>query len=230
MGLTNRELEAWTPVEEMADRYTVPEITDARILRVEENNFYLVFQTEDGGTYLGYGWEDPDGGMDKTADSTRLRRLYRLENQTQRNSFDIGFFNLSLEETVGQEVDSFAYHTSREWPDRCVIGFRTRPRAGGEWSGLGFGVFYKWEQGDHAGYRLLEAQAYADALGENTYEILFVSHPQVEQVVRVAQDGTEYMQSASGSLSVLLFPAGEEAAAWRFYGTDGLLWEGIPER
>ena len=65
---------------------------------------------------------------------------------------------------------------------------------------------------------------------ENTYEILFVSHPQVEQVVRVAQDGTEYMQTASGSLSVLLFPAGEEAAAWRFYGTDGLLWEGIPER
>ena len=249
--LTNRELEAWTPVDVLADRYTVPEITDSRILRVEENNFYLVFQTEDGGTYLGYGWEDPDGGMDGTPDSTRLRRLYRLENQTQRNSFDIDFFNLSLEGTLGQEVDSFASDTSREWPDRCVIGFRTRPRAGGEWSGLGFGVFYKWEKGDTAGYRLLEAQAYADALGENgvflcpdrvglggssegaeenTYEILFVSHPQVEQVVRVAQDGTEYMQTASGSLSVLLFPAGEEAAAWRFYGTDGLLWEGIPER
>ena len=56
--LTNDELNGYMPVDDMRKDAKVHQIADAYILRVENDNFYLVFQTDDGNTYLAYGWED----------------------------------------------------------------------------------------------------------------------------------------------------------------------------
>ena len=45
------------------------------------HNFYLVFQTKDGKTYLAYGWEDAKERGQTGLGDTTLRRLYQLERR-----------------------------------------------------------------------------------------------------------------------------------------------------
>ena len=79
--LTNRELKEYTG----ADRCWVgsriySKITEAYIVRMEEDYFYLIFRTKNGKTYLGYGWEDMSERWDGASDDTGLYQLYRIES------------------------------------------------------------------------------------------------------------------------------------------------------
>ena len=76
--LTNQELYSYN-LEGWHRRYPVGKITDAYILRVENDFFYLVFQTKNGNTYLAYGWEDVAERGQEGSDDTGLRRLYQLK-------------------------------------------------------------------------------------------------------------------------------------------------------
>ena len=49
--LTNDELISYMPVDDMRKEAKVRQITDAYILKAENDNFYLVFQTKDGKSY-----------------------------------------------------------------------------------------------------------------------------------------------------------------------------------
>ena len=80
-GLTNDELNQYMPVDVMRKDLKVRQITDAYRLKLENDNFYLVFQTKDGKTYLAYGWEDTGERGQAELDDTRLRRLYLLKSR-----------------------------------------------------------------------------------------------------------------------------------------------------
>ncbi len=75
--LTNKELYSYN-LEGLHRHYPVKKITDAYILRGENDFFYMVFQTKDGNTYLAYGWEDVAERGQSGSDDTGLRRLYQL--------------------------------------------------------------------------------------------------------------------------------------------------------
>ncbi len=81
--LTNKELYSYN-LEGRHRRYHTSKITDAYILRVENDFFYLIFQTKNGNTYLAYGWEDTSERGQSGSDDTGLRRLYQL-NQTSQS-------------------------------------------------------------------------------------------------------------------------------------------------
>ena len=76
--LTNKELYSYN-LEGWHRHYPLRKITDAYILRVENDFFYFVFQTRGGKTYLAYGWEDMGERGQPGSDDTGLRRLYQLE-------------------------------------------------------------------------------------------------------------------------------------------------------
>ena len=93
-------------------------ITDAYIVRAEQNIFYLVMQTRKGETLLGIGLEDVAERYDKYSDDTFLFALYDLENQFKEGSTNGNFFSRSLVHSVGKEVDTFAYYfNEKEYPD-----------------------------------------------------------------------------------------------------------------
>ena len=99
--LTNDELNNYMPVDDMRKDAKVRQITDAYILKVENDNFYLVFQTKDGKTYLAYGWEDVGERGQAGSDDTRLRRLYLLNSSFHSGYVNVNFFQRSLVNTVG---------------------------------------------------------------------------------------------------------------------------------
>ena len=100
--LTNDELNSYMPVDDMRKDAKVRQITDAYILKAENDNFYLVFQTKDGKTYLAYGWEDVGERGQAGSDDTRLRRLYLLDSSFHSGYVNVNFFQRSLINTVGK--------------------------------------------------------------------------------------------------------------------------------
>ena len=76
--LTNDELDSYMSVDEMRKNAKIRQITDSYILKVGDNNFYLVFQTKNGKTYLAYGWEDIGERGQMGSDDTGLYCLYQL--------------------------------------------------------------------------------------------------------------------------------------------------------
>ena len=94
--LSKDEIYGYMPVDVMRKKVNLRQITDSYILKVANDNFYLMFQTENGKTYLAYGWEDVGERGDPGSDDTRLRRLYLLE-----------------ETAISPQIDSIAIsHTS----------------------------------------------------------------------------------------------------------------------
>ena len=109
--LTNKELYSYN-LEGWHRHYPVRKITDAYILRVEDDFFYFIFQTQDGKTYLAYGWEDMGERGQPGSDDTGLRRLYQLEPAA--NSGVTKWFDyttdpsaMSYEEELKIQLDEF---------------------------------------------------------------------------------------------------------------------------
>lgn len=176
--LTNDELNEYMPIDDMRKDAKVRLITDAYILRVENDNFYLVFQTNDGKTYLAYGWEDVGERGQAGSDDTRLRRLYLLDSSFHSGYVNVNFFERSLINTVGNYIYSFAHFESDKIPGYHITGFKSGDSNNHiEMNDLGFVVF----QTTGEGYRLIDCKVYENAaLVENG--IFFCSDPAVADV------------------------------------------------
>ena len=202
--LTNDELNRYMPVDDMRKDAKVRQITDAYILKVKNDNFYLVFQTKDGKTYLAYGWEDVGERGQAGSDDTRLRRLYLLDSSFHSGYVNVNFFQRSLINTVGSYVYSFASFESDKIPGYHITGFKSGASPDHtEMNDLGFAVF----QTTGEGYRLIDCKVYenaalvengiffcsdpavADINGEmrndNTFDILLILNEEVDKVERV---------------------------------------------
>ena len=145
--------------------YTPADITDAYILRVEEQDFYLVMQTANGDTLLGYGWEDVTERTYDESDDTLFYRLCLLESSFYPGYVNVNFFERSLTSPVGANVYVFANWENDNLPDFHVVGYKYGDGIKhAEYTGMGFAVFET--TGD--GYRLLYHYDYDDAvLAEN---------------------------------------------------------------
>ena len=151
--LTNEELEMYMPVESIRKEFRMAKITDAKILRTANQNFYILFQTKNGKTYLGYGWEDVNERGQAGSDDTRLRRLYLLESNYNGQVFDSSFLDRSLRETTGKDIMVF----SAGWQRYKGVEYMIAVFGEDE----GFGVFICTD--DRAGYKLLKASLFEDA-------------------------------------------------------------------
>ena len=214
--LTNDELNGYMPVDDMRKDAKVHQIADAYILRVENDNFYLVFQTKDGKTYLAYGWEDVGERGQAGSDDTRLRRLYLLNSSFHSGYVNVNFFQRSLVNTVGNYVYNFANFESDKIPGYHITGFKSGSSTNhNEMKDLGFAVF----QTTGEGYRLIDCKVYenaalvengiffcsdpavADINGEmrndNTFDILLILNEDVDKVERVyhAEGKKDYVQT-----------------------------------
>ena len=209
--LTNDELNQYMPIDDMRKNLKVRQITDAYILKAENDNFYLVFQTKDGKTYLAYGWEDVGERGQAGSDDTRLRRLYLLDSSFHSGYVNVNFFQRSLVNTVGNYVYNFANFESDKIPGYRITGFKSGSSTNhNEMNDLGFAVF----QTTGEGYRLIDCKVYenaslvengiffcsdpavADINGEmrndNTFDILIVLNEEVDKIERVYHaDGKE---------------------------------------
>ncbi len=210
-GLTNDELNQYMPVDVVRKDLKVRQITDAYRLKAENDNFYLVFQTKDGKTYLAYGWEDAGERGQAELDDTRLRRLYLLKSRFQPGCVNIDFFQRSLENTVRNKVHCFASFESDKIPGYHIEEFKSgNSKDHSEMTDLGFAVF----QTNGEGYRLIDCNVYenaalvengifscpdpavADINGEirkdNTFDVLLILNEDADKVERVyRQDGKE---------------------------------------
>ena len=214
--LTNDELNSYMPVDDMRKDAKVRQITDAYILKAENDNFYLVFQTKDGKTYLAYGWEDVGERGQAGSDDTRLRRLYLLDSSFHSGYVNVNFFQRSLINTVGNYVYNFANFESDKIPGYHISGFKSGDSINHtEMNDLGFAVF----QTTGEGYRLIDCKVYenaalvengiffcsdpavADVNGEmrndNTFDILLILNEDVDKVERVyhAEGKKDYVQA-----------------------------------
>ena len=214
--LTNDELNSYMPVDDMRKDAKVRQITDAYILKAENDNFYLVFQTKDGKTYLAYGWEDVGERGQAGSDDTRLRRLYLLDSSFHSGYVNVNFFQRSLVNTVGNYVYNFANFESDKIPGYHITGFKSGSSTNhNEMKDLGFAVF----QTTGEGYRLIDCKVYenaalvengiffcsdpavADINGEmrndNTFDILLILNEDVDKVERVyhAEGKKDYVQT-----------------------------------
>ena len=189
----------------------VSQITDAYILNVKDDNFYLVFQTKNGKTYLAYGWKDVGERGQAGPDDTRLRRLYLLDSQFHSGYVNVNFFQRSLINTVANPVYCFASFESDKIPGYHITGFKSgNGQNHTKMTDLGFAVF----QTTGEGYRLIDCKVYknaalvkngiffcpdpavADINGEirndNTFDVLLILNEDVEKVERVYRsDGKE---------------------------------------
>ena len=178
-ALTKKELSEYTAYDEgWRRRYNVGEITDAYILRDDEETasmFFLAFTTKSGDTLLGYGIEDVSERGQGASDDTSLYWLCRLESVFDESHTVGEYHERSLAQTVGSDVEIFnAYYDFKQHPEFLIVGFKAcnSPYADGiqlpspEITDMGFAVFY--QNKEESGYRLLQCHVYENAaLAEN---------------------------------------------------------------
>ncbi len=200
-GLSNDELYDLMPSQKDV---RIRKVTDAYILRLEGGNFYLVFETRDGRTYLAYGWEDTPERGEAGSDDTRLLGLYLLDNRFEPGVLNIGFLDRSLVNTLRRDVVSFETYANENGPGIIILGFRAGDNETPDGlTDLGFAVFESIDDG----YRLIDYHVYdgaagaengiffcddpavADAGGEgrndNTYDVLIITNKDVDSIERV---------------------------------------------
>lgn len=186
--LTKQELESYMPEKAQRRNHTIHKITDSYIVRMENQAFYLVFQTTKGRTYLASGWEDVYERGQGASDDTRLEALYLLNNGFEKNTFYQGFFNRTLMMASGHGVEAFEYMVSDDFPGYAVVGFKAdgAPYSladlgyGGEYvnhylTDMGFAVF---KISDDYRYKLLDYHIYENAAIEDD-GIYYGEHPAV---------------------------------------------------
>lgn len=174
--LTVDELKEYAYYDEgWHQNYNFKEITDAYILYVEDQHFFLVMQARNGDTLLGYVWEDVSERGQGASDDTSMEYLYKLESEFSENEFNTNFFSLSMRNSVGA-ADCFEAYANADNPGFMVVGFMADPDEEAEhgYNDMGFAVF----QANESGYRLLNYHVYDNAANENN-GILFCGDPAV---------------------------------------------------
>lgn len=177
-ALTKKELAEYTAYDEgWRRRYNVGEITDAYILRANDETagiFFLAFTTKNGDTLLGYGSEDVSERGQGASDDTSLYWLCRLESAFNKDTTTGNFLDRSLAATVGGDVDIFHTWSHANKPGYIIVGFESDETEyndgtlipSPEKTDMGFAVFY--HNKDESGYRLLQCHVYKNAaLAEN---------------------------------------------------------------
>ena len=177
-ALTKKELAEYTAYDEgWRRRYNVGEITDAYILRDDEETasmFFLAFTTKSGDTLLGYGIEDISERGQGASDDTSLYWLCRLESVFNKDTTTGSFLDRSLATSVGGDVDIFHTWSNANKPGYIIVGFESDETEyndgtlipSPEKTDMGFAVFY--HDKNESGYRLLQCHVYKNAaLAEN---------------------------------------------------------------
>ena len=177
-ALTKKELAEYTAYDEgWRRRYNVGEITDAYILRANDETagiFFLAFTTKNGDTLLGYGSEDVSERGQGASDDTSLYWLCRLESAFNKDTTTGSFLDRSLATSVGGDVDIFHTWSNANKPGYIIVGFESDETEyndgtlipSPEKTDMGFAVFY--HDKNESGYRLLQCHVYEDAaLAEN---------------------------------------------------------------
>jgi len=200
-NLTNRELSDYAHRDAgWATSYRLREITDAWYLAMENNMFYLVFQTKNGDTLLSYGWEDVGERWQGASDDTSLSFLYRLQ-PTGDVEGTIGLTMTSLLQGPLLTFDTIQrgqYH---------VYGFA----AGEEYRDWGYAIFREYD----GALRLLDWHLYENAAlaenaiyvcpdpavlsddgtmtNENTYDVVLNQNSQLASIIHIIKmDGETY--------------------------------------
>ena len=219
--LSKKELENYTATPCWTTSYRLREITDAYFLSVENDMFYVVCQTKNGDTLLGYGWEDLGERGDGASDDTSLTFLYLLE-PTGDAETAIG---LSMTSLLSQPLNSLGL---QHLGDHYVWGFST----GEEYRDWGYAIFKEYG----GAFKLLDWHLYENAAlaqnqiyvcpdpavlsddgtmtDENTYDVILNCNMQLDRIVRtVTVDGavhhTVEKQNINGS-SLILFNWAEQ--------------------
>ena len=226
-SLNKDELEKYTERDSAwTKKYRIREITDAYILRLETDYFYLVFQTKNGDTLLGYGWEDLGERGQGVSDDTSLFALCLLKSEFGAHMINANFFDRSLIHTVGKHVDAFHYFESDDNPGYLIVGFAAgENETSAGMTDMGFAVF---ESADGEGYRLLDWHVYKDAAlsgngiyyaehpavadkngnstNENTYDVILSCNENLASIVRFldGQQENTYTIDRSGYSMTLL--------------------------
>ena len=180
--LTKKELFSYCMEEDgWRSRYTMGEITDAAILRMndESQKFYLLMQTRKGETLLGYGWEDVNERGQDASDDTSLYWLIQLESVFDPDGVQVNYFMRSLRHIVNDSVDTFAFwENSKYTPGYLIVGFLAD--GSGEQSDMGYATF-RWVGNC---LKMLDCHVYPDAAITGT-GIYRAEHPAV-----LSDDGT----------------------------------------
>ena len=180
--LTKKELFSYCMKEDgWRSRYTMGEITDAAILRMNDGSqkFYLLMQTRKGETLLGYGWEDVNERGQDASDDTSLYWLIQLESVFDPDGVQVNYFMRSLQHIVNDSVDTFAFwENSKYTPGYLIVGFLAD--GSGEQSDMGYATF-RWVGNC---LKMLDCHVYPDAAITGT-GIYWAEHPAV-----LSDDGT----------------------------------------
>ena len=177
-------------------------ITDAYILRREDQRFLLFAQTNRGDTIYAYGWEDISERDDVHSDDSRLYALYRLESIFDEKYDKSEFFGYSLYHSMEQPYGCIGVFAVAEMPGYAIVGFA----GSNSWSNapddMGYAVFRSY--GNRRGYRLLDWKLYPDVMDgtriviadpavldergrmtdKNTYDIILSANSDLEKIVR----------------------------------------------
>ncbi len=215
--LTKKELFSYCMEEDgWRSRYTMGEITDAAILRMNDGSqkFYLLMQTRKGETLLGYGWEDVNERGQGASDDTYLRWIIQLESEFDPDGVQVNYFMRSLRHIVNDSVDTFEFwENSKYTPGFLIVGFTADGSS--EQSDMGYATF-RWVGNC---LKMLDCHVYPDAaLSENgiyfadwamltekgsanyevTYDVILCNNPNLDRVERVItyDDGTQKNLSA----------------------------------
>ena len=248
--LTKSELERYTAYDKgWVTSYRLRDVTDAYILRAENDGFYLVFQTKNGDTLLGYGWEDMGERGEGASDDTNLQLLYLLESQTKadRLSLDeLSYLERSLGSQLGVTVECFQLQDNQKL-GYVIAGFQHK-------NDLGFAVFAY----NDIGFQLTQLEYYENAarvengificenpavLGDqdapndsNTFDVVLSVNAELKRAVRTvySADGKELAvieKSGIQNPGMLLFSWQEQDAgagtsvSQHFYDDGGGLIE-----
>lgn len=194
--------------------YRIHKPTDSYVTAEEEMGFICALQTENGDTLLGFG-----------SDGKHAELLLKLENRFGGTHLSGNFFERSLANTVGGDVNTFHTWTNSDYPEYTVVGFMSDNSEyfegthlpATEKPNMGFAVFY--HNKDESGYRLLRCQVYENAaLAENgiyicddsavlsdkdgqeiLYDVVIINNSRVEKAVRRFEysDGTSKEETDS---------------------------------
>lgn len=159
--LTEKELKQYTAAEVgWKGNYRIGKISDAYIVRMENDYFYLVIRTKGGDTLLGLGWEDVSERNDPYSDDTSLRWMYKLQPQELEEDEIENFVVLSLYASLGK-TEPIEIAAFEKTPGYMVAGFLADPNSNVAcgYNDMGFAVFRK----SGLGYCLLDCYVYEDA-------------------------------------------------------------------
>lgn len=244
------ETEYWGALEtyEMSERMRElvgQRVTDAYILRREDQRFLLFAQTKKGDTLYAYGWEDIAERDDYHSDDTRLYALWHLESVLKTNYDLTKFFGVSLIHSIEREYAAMHVFDIAEMPGYTIAAFAGSMSDLEHMTDMGYAVFKACNHRE--GYRLLDWHIYPNAVttgagiymadpavlseggnmtDRNTYDVILSANEDLGKIVRYGENPNEGVVSVIDSdYSMTVFSwkdfAKDKTVSTVFYNKDG---------